>query len=78
MSEQIDLKPLYIVVNSFKTYGIAVRQPDGTYVKVLGMLTPYDNAEAALKTCEALTVIDVKLKAAKPKPRKTRFIGVSP
>ena len=78
MSEQIDLKPLYIVVNSFKTYGIAMRQSDGSYAKVLGMLVPYDNAEAALKVCEALMTLEVELKAAKAKTRKTRFIGVSP
>ncbi len=77
MSEQLPPQPLYVVVNSYKTYGIAMRQSDGTYAKVLGMMTPYDNASAALKACEALTVIDVKLKSSKPKTRKPSFIGTA-
>jgi len=78
MSEQLPPQPLYIVVNSYSAFSVAMRQADGTYAQVLRMQTPYDNAAAAQKACEALIVLDVKLKAVKPKKRKSSFIGTTP
>lgn len=77
MSEQVDLQPLYVVTNSYGAYGVSMRAENGSYLSVCKMQMPFDNPAAALKVCEALTVLDVKLKVAVSKKSKPYFVGTN-
>ena len=69
--------PLFVVVSSYGTHNVAMRQPNGSYTPVCKMQMPYDNIDAALGIAQSLEEKGNKLKMVKAKPRKPTFVGVT-
>jgi hypothetical protein len=75
MSEQAPPQPRFIVVRSYNIHRIAMLDERGVYRMLAQMQQPYDHYEAALKLCEALTVLDIEFL---PDPDAKPYSGTGP